>query len=98
MATPATTPTVSPGVAKLLATFSTYAVIASATIQQEQADIAANDHVAAVTDGLTGVAAGLTQAKPEWGPDITASLNLAQTFIPLLVGLFHHKKPAAPAA
>lgn len=89
MATPVQTPAVSPGVSKFLSMFSTYAVISAATIQQEKSDIVKNDHVAAVTDGLTGVGAGLAQAKPEWSADIQASLGLMQAFVPIFVSLFH---------
>ena len=91
MSTSAVTPAVSPGVANILGMFTTYAAISAATIQQEQADIAAGDHVAAVTDGLTGIGAGLAQAQPAWTGDIEASLGLIKSFLPLIVGLFHHK-------
>lgn len=94
MSTTNVTPAVSPGVTRILGMFTTYATIAAATIQQEQADIAAGNHIAAVTDGLTGIGAGLAQARPAWTGDIEASLGLVQSFLPLLIGLFHHSKPA----
>ena len=84
-------PTVSPGISKFLAMFSTYAVVAAATVTQVKADATAHDHIAEVTDGMTGVAAGLAQAKPEWAPDIQASLALVQAFLPVFVNLFHKK-------
>ena len=100
MSTQPVTPEISPGVSKILQSFTTYATIAAATIQQEQADIAAGQHTQAVIDGITGVAAGLAQAKPSWSADIQASLSLLQTFLPAFVGLFHHTKtpPVTPAA
>ena len=86
-----TAPNVSPGISSFLAMFSTYAVIAAATVTQEKADATARDHVAEVTDGMTGIAAGLAQAKPAWSPDIQASLVLVQTFLPVFVNLFRKK-------
>lgn len=96
MSTQPVTPSISPGVSKILSTFTTYATIAAATIQQEQADISKGDHVAAVSDAVTGVAAGLASAKTSWQADISASLALFQTFLPIFVGLFHHTKKVTP--
>ena len=87
-------PTPSPGVSNFFKYFNALAPVVAATIQADQADISAGDHLAAVTDTMTGVAYGFGQINPIWGVEAQAALSVATPFIGLLVSLFH-KKPAA---
>ena len=80
--------------------FNTYAVIAAATIKQEQADIAAGDHVSAVNDAVAGAAASLATAVPAQAANVQAGFQLfalGETLVRSIVSMFHHSKAATPA-
>lgn len=87
--------------AKFLNYFNTVATIATATIQQEQVDIAAGNHVAAVNDAVLGAAEAFVSVVPSQNANVTLALGLFSTgeqIVTSLVSLFHHPKVAAAVA
>ena len=96
-ATVTTAVTPSPGVTNFLNAFTQYAAIAAATIQAEEAAIAAKDHASEVTIGLEGVATALGTVNPIWGADAQAALAVAAPLVTLIVNLFHKKTTAVTA-
>src|SRR5271157_9719 len=98
MSTTPVTPVPIASLTSILNYFNTYAVIAAATIKQEQADIAAGDHVSAVNDAVAGAAASLATAVPAQAANVQAGFQLfalGETLVRSIVSMFHHSKAAA---
>ena len=99
--TPVTPAPVAGSLQAALNYFNNYALLAAQAAVQEQAEISAGDHLAAVNTAVATAAAAAVTAAPSQLNNVTAAFQLftgAETLIVSIVNLFRHPKVAAQAA